>query len=158
MLKTMLARASRSLDRAARDCTSNQRSARSRMVAISPSLSESIESRSTSAVAYCGCRKIGQRVDRALQDVGGGEGVDLLRSLGAADVRIDHRALDRLGRPALVPQEERQFERLQDCGRRRGRTASVGLSLPSMLSGSPTTSPERMFSLDEHAQAVRGPA
>ena len=109
--------------------------------AISASLSESIESRSTSARAYCGAGEIGQRVDRALQDMRRGERIDLLGAAGAADVGFDHRPLDRLGRPALVPQQDAADREARGCGRRRGPTACADESLPSMLSGRPTTSP-----------------
>ena len=48
--------------------------------------------------------------------MGGGELVDRLGALGPADVGVDHRPLDRLGRPALVPQQDRQAERRQIAG------------------------------------------
>lgn len=44
-----------------------------------------------------------QSVDRALQYVGGGMGVDAGGALGAADVGLDHHPLDRDRRPAFVP-------------------------------------------------------
>ena len=50
---------------------------------------------------------IRQRVDRALQDVGGGERIDLLGAPGAAHVGVDHRPLDGLRRPTLIPQQDR---------------------------------------------------
>src|SRR3546814_18227822 len=52
-----------------------------------------------------------QRVDRALQDEGGRRAVDAGRAFGAADVGGDHRAFDRGGRPAFVPEQERETER-----------------------------------------------
>src|SRR6185312_1096661 len=68
------------------------------------------------ALSLTAVGEIGQRVDRALEDVGGRQRVDLLRALGAADVRFDHRPLDRLGRPALVPQQDGKVERREVAG------------------------------------------
>ena len=70
-----------------------------------------MESRSISIDAYVGGRKVDQRVDCALKDVRRSESVDLLGAPGAADVGFDHRPFDRLGRPALVPQQDGKFER-----------------------------------------------
>src|SRR5205814_9884800 len=56
-------------------------------------------------------REVGQRVDRALEDVSGGERIDLLGAFGAADIGLDHCPLDRLRRPAFVPQQQRKIER-----------------------------------------------
>ena len=56
-------------------------------------------------------RQIGQRIDRALQNMRRGKGVDLLGALGPADVGLDHRPLDRLRRPALVPEQDRKLKR-----------------------------------------------
>src|SRR6185369_14766118 len=55
-------------------------------------------------------RQIDQRIDRALKDVGSGKGVDLLGTLGAADVGVNHCPFHRLRRPALVPQQDGELE------------------------------------------------
>ena len=53
-----------------------------------------------------------QPVDRALQDIGGGELVDQVGAARAAGVGIDQRTRDRGRRPALVPQQHRQAKRI----------------------------------------------
>ena len=60
--------------------------------------------------------RAGQRVDRALEDVGGGHLVDQLGAAGAAGVGVDQGAGHGLGRPALVPEQDRQAERLEVAG------------------------------------------
>jgi hypothetical protein len=47
-----------------------------------------------------------QSIDRSLQDVRRGEVVDPLCPFGAAHVLFDHRAFDRNGAPAFVPEED----------------------------------------------------
>ena len=53
-------------------------------------------------------RKIGEPVERALQDEDRGVLVDHLGALGAADVHADQLALDRRGREPLVPEADRK--------------------------------------------------
>src|SRR5678816_189597 len=62
--------------------------------------------------------------------MGSREGIDLLGALGAADVCLDHRPFDRLGRPAFVPEEDGKVQRSEvasECAHRlrAGRIASV---------------------------------
>src|SRR4051794_30624207 len=86
------------------------------MSAISASLSESIERMSTSR-GLLRWRKVGQRINCALQDMRRSQRIDLLGAPGAADVGLDHRSLYRLRGPALIPQEEGQIERREVAGK-----------------------------------------
>ena len=63
--------------------------------------------------AYCGGGKIDQRVDRALQDMRGGQRVDLLGPLCTAHVGRNHRPFNGLRRPSLIPKKHWQVERRQ---------------------------------------------
>ena len=71
-------------------------------------------------------RQIGQRVDGSLKDMGRRQGIDLLGTLGAAHVGINHCALNGLRRPALIPQEQWQLERRQGFARMPARIGSEG--------------------------------
>lgn len=73
-------------------------------------------------------RQIRQRIDCALQDMRRGKGIDFLRTLGPADVRFDHRTLDRLGRPALVPEEDRKVQRSKVAGESADRLSARGVA------------------------------
>ena len=105
-----------------------------------------------SARAYSRRGKVGQRVDRALQDVRGSERVDLLGAAGAADVGVDHRPLDGLSRPALVPQQDRQLERRQVAGEGADRLRSRAIAAVH-VERQTDDEPDDMLMLDERRSA-----
>ena len=72
-------------------------------------------------------------VQRGLQDPGGGGGIDALGAARAAHVVVvDHGALDRGGRQALVLQQRRQIGETHAGLRRQGR--EIGDELARRLS------------------------
>ena len=101
-------------------------------------------------------RRSGEPVERALQDEGGGGGVDLLGALPARHVRLDHGALGRRGRQPLVPEHDGSG----GSGARLRRNARVawarGPSVLFMLIGRPSTSPP-IFSRAQTREVPRRP-
>ncbi len=74
----------------------------------------------TAAMAQSLCRgaKIGQPVERALQDEDRGVLVDHFGAPGAADIHADQLALDRRGRQPLVPERDWQRGELGEVPRK----------------------------------------
>ena len=95
-----------------------------------------------SILAKTGPLRSAQAVERPLQDVGGGHLVDHARALAAREIGVEHRALGRDGGQALIPEGDRQCQPLgKPCAAVSRADWARGPSLPSMLTGRPTTMP-----------------
>src|SRR3546814_9932719 len=64
-----------------------------------------------------------QGVNRSLQDITGRQLVDQLTAAGATGIGVDERACHRLGRPAFVPQQDRQAKVCEVPGEGAARLA-----------------------------------
>src|SRR3546814_12717258 len=64
-----------------------------------------------------------QGVNRSLQDITGRQLVDQLTAAGATGIGVDERACHSLGRPAFVPQQDRQAKVCEVPGEGAARLA-----------------------------------
>ena len=86
--------------------------------------------------------------------MGGGERVDLLGTAGAADVRLDHRPLHGLCRPALVPEQDRQGER-REIARKGADRLRAGTVCAVHAEGKPDDEPGDMLAGRECLQSFQ---